>query len=145
MPILRSPVPERLLYRGRDLQLSDESLAPTWRLFADPPVDVRPGTAARAGDRLVWSVTPSEWTVVGPRPPGDDVVDLTHVRAMLRLRGDGAPALLSRVCALDLADEMFPPGAAARTLAAAVATELVRADVDGERPYLLLPCRSLAE
>jgi sarcosine oxidase gamma subunit len=37
---------------------------------------------------------------------------------------------------------MFPNGAAARTLVAGVATELVRDDVDGATSYLLLPSRS---
>jgi heterotetrameric sarcosine oxidase gamma subunit len=142
--IARSPVPDHLCGRTEGLTLSDESLMPTWRVFADPPVQVRPGTARRDGEHLVWSVTPSEWTVVGPRPPGEEVVDLAHVRAMLRLTGVHARAVLSRVCALDLGDDRFPPGAAARTLVAGVATEIVRDDLDGERSYRLLPSRSFA-
>lgn len=123
--------------------LVDESLAPKWRVVGDAYPAVVPGTAQRRADLLVWSVTPAEWTVVGPRPAGGTVVDLTHVRAMFRLSGEDAPALLSRLCAIDLGDAMFPAGAAARTLVAGVATEIVRDDDPTEgRSYLLLPSRS---
>jgi heterotetrameric sarcosine oxidase gamma subunit len=90
---------------------------------------------------LAWSVSPGEWTVIGDRPDGD-VVDLTSVRAMFRLTGANAPRILAKICALDLGDEMFPEKAAARTLVAAVATELVRDDQEGVRSYLILPSRS---
>jgi len=88
----------------------------------------------------VWCVSPGEWTVLGEQP--DDAVDLTHVRAMFRLTGTAATTLMSRVCALDFDDGMFPNGAAARTLFAGVATEMVRDDEGDERSYLLLPSRS---
>lgn len=122
------------------LRLQDLSSRSKWRVFTGPPA-VRPGTAARLAERLVWSVSPGEWTVLGERPDGE-AVDLTHVRAMFRLTGPEAARCLARVCALDLGDDMFPSGAAARTLMAEVATELVREDVEGERSYLILPSRS---
>lgn len=122
-----------------DLTLTDQSSTPKWRVFAGHG-DVGPGTSSGSGDGLVWSVTPDEWTVLGERP--DEAVDLTHVRAMFRLTGDGAPALINRVCGLDLSDGMFPNGAAARTLFAGVATEIVRDDQGDNRSYLLLPSRS---
>jgi sarcosine oxidase, subunit alpha len=140
-PIARSPVP---LPSGTDsgpLTLTDESLVPKWRVFGDEFADVAPGTSRRDGDGLIWSVSPGEWTALGPRPPGD-VMDLTHVRAMFRLTGEDACDVLSRVCALDLGDAMFPAGAAARTLVAGVATEIVRDDQAGSPSYLLLPSRS---
>jgi sarcosine oxidase gamma subunit len=43
---------------------------------------------------------------------------------------------------LDLGDDTFPEGAAARTLVAGVATELVRDDRDAVGSYLILPSRS---
>lgn len=125
---------------GRDVSLADVSLSPLWRVFTGPP-DVRPGIARRLGDALVWSVSPGEWTVLGSRP-GGETVDLSHVRAVFRLSGGAAARLLNKVCALDLGDDMFPPGAAARTLVAGVATELVRDDDGGARSYLVLPSRS---
>lgn len=122
-----------------ELSLTDLSPTPKWRVFAGYG-QVRPGTSGSSGDSLVWSVTPGEWTVLGSRP--NDAVDLTHVRAMFRLTGADAAGLINRVCALDLSNGMFPNGAAARTLFAGVATEIVRDDENGAPSYLLLPSRS---
>lgn len=91
---------------------------------------------------MTWSVSPGEWTVLGFRPPGGLVVDLTHVRAMFRLTGEDAPRLIAKLCALDLDDRMFPDGAAARSLFAGVATELIRDDEEAVLSYLILPSRS---
>jgi sarcosine oxidase gamma subunit len=122
-----------------ELTLTDLSPTPKWRVFSGLDA-VRPGTSSGAGDTLVWSVSPGEWTVLGAEP--DDSVDLTHVRAMFRLTGGDAVTLMNRVCALDFEDGMFPNGAAARTLFAGVATEIVRDDQGGVASYLLLPSRS---
>lgn len=124
-----------------ELSLTDLSPAPKWRVF-EGYEQVQPGTSQGSGDSLVWSVTPGEWTVLGSEP--DDAVDLTHVRAMFRLTGNDAAGLINRVCALDLGNGMFPNGAAARTLFAGVATEMIRDDEDGTPSYLLLPSRSFS-
>lgn len=137
-PIPVDAVPEA---RSEGLILTDISVVPKWRVFSGYE-EVSPGTSVKLDDRLVWSVTPGEWTVVGPAPQPDGVVDLTHVRVMFRLTGPDSPRLLAKICALDLGDEMFPNGAAARTLVAGVATELVRDDHEGERSFLILPSRS---
>lgn len=122
-----------------DLTLTDLSSTPKWRVFTGHK-KVRPGTSSGSGDNLVWSVSPDEWTVLGTEPK--NAVDLTHVRAMLRLSGAEAGALMNRVCALDFGDAMFPNGAAARTSFAGVATEIVRDDQEGRPSYLLVPSRS---
>lgn len=142
-PAPRSPVTGPATSAGDELHLTDESLAPKWRLFSGP-VEVVPGTSLRGGGRLIWSVSPGEWTVVGPRPEEEVVVDLTHVRAMFRLGGERARHLLATMCALDLGEAMFPDGAAARTLVAGTATEIVRDDQGGAVSYLILPSRSFA-
>jgi sarcosine oxidase gamma subunit len=134
------PVEETPEVTSNGLALSDFSVVPKWRVFAGYE-QIVPGTSETRDERLIWSVSPGEWTVVGPKPEGE-VVDLTHVRVMFRLTGEDAPALLSRICALDLSDDMFPDGAAGRTLVAGVATELVRDDQDRSRSYLILPSRS---
>ena len=113
------------------------------------------GRAARDGEgALVAGSGPGEWLVLGPgdtrtallarleelaRRPGEfaSVVDLTHGRALLRLRGARAAELLATVCAVDLADDAVPDGAALRTSVAGVVTDLVRDDVDGLPGYLL--------
>jgi heterotetrameric sarcosine oxidase gamma subunit len=122
-----------------DLTLTDISFTPKWRVFSGHD-DVRPGCSAGTGDDLVWSVSPGEWTVLGSQP--DEAVDLTHVRAMFRLTGSDAPKLINRVCGLDLDDDVFPSGAAARSPFAGVATEIIRDDQDGVSSYLLLPSSS---
>ncbi len=124
-----------------ELTLTDLSPTSKWRVLSGHE-EIGPGTSQGSGDTLVWSVTPDEWTVLGERPDG--AVDLTHVRAMFRLTGAHAATLINRVCGLDLGDHMFPTGAAARTLFAGVATEIVRDDEDGIPSYLLLPSRSFS-
>ena len=124
-------------------RLTDESSAAKWRTWTD-----RFGVGigeARSGDGiLAVSVAPGEWIEVGEGDGPADGVDITHVRAMLRLTGPEARRVLEHVCALDLSDLMTPNLAAARTLVAGVATELVRDDADGELSYLLLVSRSFA-
>jgi sarcosine oxidase gamma subunit len=124
-----------------ELSLTDLSPTPKWRVFTGHE-GIEPGTSSGSGDTLVWSVTPGEWTTLGDRPA--DAVDLTHVRAMFRVTGASAATLINRVCGLDLSEGMFPNRAAARTLFAGVATEIVRDD-EGDAPsYLLLPSRSFS-
>ena len=124
-----------------ELSLTDVSQSPKWRVFTGHD-SVRPGTSSGSGASLVWSVTPGEWTIIGKQP--DDSVDLTHVRAMFRVTGMEAATLINRICALDLSDAMFPNRAAARTLVAGIATEIVRDDEGGVSSYLLLPSRSFS-
>jgi len=123
-------------------RLTDESVAPKWRTW-DDRWSVPLGRARSVEDLLVFSISPGEWLVIGGTAPPDGV-DLTHVRAMFRLSGSGARDLLGHLCAIDLSDQMTPNGAAARTLVAGVATELVRDDVADEPSYLLLLSRSFA-
>lgn len=122
-----------------ELTLTDLSPASKWRVFDG--YHLAPGTSKGTGEDLVWSVSPGEWTVLGERPERE-TVDLTHVRAMLRLTGSEAATLINRVCGLDLSDGMFPSGAAARTLFAGVATEIIRDDVDDTPSYLIVPSSS---
>lgn len=140
--IFASPMAEALAHLG-GARLTDESHVAKWRSWAAVP-DVDLGTARRQGSSLVLCAAPGELLTIGERPDVDPVVDLTHVRAAIRLTGERAAWLLSHVCALDLSEAMTPNGAAARTLVAGVATEIVRDDRDGEPSYLLLPSRSFA-
>jgi sarcosine oxidase subunit gamma len=64
-------------------------------------------------------------------------IDLTHGRALVRLTGDDAPAVLSRLCAIDLADHARPDHSAFRSWVAKVVTDVVRDDLGGTRSYLL--------
>ena len=65
------------------------------------------------------------------------VFDATHGRAIMRITGAKAPDLLAKVCAIDLADEVTPNGAAFRSSVAKLVTDVVRDDSGGSRSYLL--------
>ena len=65
------------------------------------------------------------------------VIDLTHGRALVRLTGGDAAAVMSKLCGIDLADDVTPNLAAFRSLVANVVTDVVRDDVVGVRSYLL--------
>jgi heterotetrameric sarcosine oxidase gamma subunit len=115
------------------------------------------GRAAWVGGRLVIGSGPDEWLIVAP--PGhaaeiaDElgdavrgvtsgpvvVVDVTHGRALLRVRGPETMSLLRRVTAVDLDDRLVPDGSALRTSVARVVTDLVRDDDEG-KPSFLMHC-----
>jgi heterotetrameric sarcosine oxidase gamma subunit len=119
------------------------------------------GRAAR--DRhgtLVVGSGPGEWLLLAPpgmaaevagrlpRPADGELVsvlDATHDQALVRLSGAHAATLLARLCAIDLADEATPDGAAFRSSVAALVTAVVRDDLDGERSYLLACERSFGQ
>ena len=143
MSDFQSPIATSGVTEFGSCRLRDESHLAKWRVWEDDS-GVALGTARHQGGSLVVAVSPGEWLVIGDRPRVDDAVDMTHVRAALRLTGAGARSLLEHVCALDLSDSMTPNGAAARTLVAGVATEIIRDDAAGEPSYLLLMSRSFA-
>ena len=94
-----------------------------WLLFAD---------SALAGDLVEhWEAAATE--------TGEfvSVIDVTSGRTVLRLTGESSPALLAKICALDLATA--EDGSAMRTSVAKVNAEIVRDDADG-RPSYLLAC-----
>lgn len=142
-----------------DLHIADHT--PVAKVLVRAPED---GTVARtlgvgfgraARDErgvLVTGSGPGEWTLISP--PGnarevieqlgavsDDefvsVLDITHGRALVRVSGQRTPDLLSKVCGIDLSDEITPNGAALRSSVAKVATNVVRDDEEGVRSYLL--------
>jgi sarcosine oxidase, subunit alpha len=112
------------------------------------------GRAARDADgALVVGSAPGEWLVLSAGADSGrtekprarlaaleelvSVVDVTHGRALLRLTGPRAADLLAKVCAIDLADDVTPDGAALSTSTAKLVTGLVRDDMDGVPSYLL--------
>ena len=119
---------------------------------------VRSGRAADDGNgTLVIGSGPGEWLLLD-RPHAFDavrtrfdtveddlvsVVDVTHGRALLRLSGAAAAAVLSKVCAIDFADHVTPDGTAFRSSVADVVTDVVRDDVrsaEATEPSYLLHC-----
>jgi heterotetrameric sarcosine oxidase gamma subunit len=67
------------------------------------------------------------------------VVDLTHGRALVRLTGDRAADVLSKVCGIDLSDHVTPNLTAFRSIVAKLVTDVVRDD-RGATPSYLLHC-----
>jgi len=114
------------------------------------------GRAARdQAGTLVAGSGPGEWLLLaapgeGPtltaratglaaRCPGELVTatDVTHGRALVRLTGQRAAAVLAKVCGIDTSEPITPDGAAFRTSVAAVATDVIRDDTGGVPSYLL--------
>jgi len=111
------------------------------------------GRAARdAHGTLIVGSGPGEWLLLSTPGTGAavterveqiqdeglvSVLDATHGRALVRITGTRAPDLLAKVCAIDLAEEVTPNGAAFRSSVAKLVTDVVRDDLDGERSYLL--------
>jgi heterotetrameric sarcosine oxidase gamma subunit len=117
---------------------------------------VRFGRAAREEDgTLVAGSGPGEWLLLGTPGhaaalaakigPDATCVDLTHGRALVRLTGEKGTSVLAKLSAADLDDDLVPDGAALRTEVAAVATDIIRDDVNGVRSYLLHCERSVGQ
>lgn len=116
----------------------------------------RPSTGPLSGALVIGS-RPGEWLVLGAEGSGRHLldateravpaidqfvsrVDVTSGRALLRLTGAAAPALLAKVCAINLSDGVVPDGAVFRSSVARVVAEVVRDDVDdgsAGRSYLI--------
>jgi heterotetrameric sarcosine oxidase gamma subunit len=112
---------------------------------------------SRRGDdgTLILRVRPAQWLLFAAPGRGPELVerwqsaasdefvsvlDVTAGRAVLRLTGDAGPALLAKVCALDL--DAAPDGSALRSSVAKVNAEVIRADRPDRRSYLLACDRS---
>ena len=142
-----------------DLTLTDCSAMAKVLIHADPSgalagrLAVAFGRSRRDDDgTLILRVRPAQWLLFGDSGRAGElvarwqaaaaetgefvsVIDVTSGRALLRLTGASSPALMAKICALDL--EMVPDGAAQRSSVAKVSAEIVRDDTDGIRSYLL--------
>lgn len=122
------------------------------RMQSDGPAGVPFGRAERDGPgRLVIGQGPGEWLVLGPSDHEHSmraqldaiggasfttVTDLTHGYALLRLTGEHARAVLSKLCPVDLSARNAPNGTVFRTLFAGLVACVVRDDVNGALSYL---------
>lgn len=111
------------------------------------------GRAARdQHGTLVVGSGPGEWLLLAPPGTAPEVAgrikevseeglvsvfDATHGRALVRITGQRTPDLLSKVCAIDFADDVTPDGAAFRSSVAKLVTDVVRDDLGEVRSYLL--------
>lgn len=118
------------------------------------------GRATRDRGVLIVGSAPGEWMLLAApgqvttaerlvtELPGGDLVgcfDVTHGGAVVRVTGREAPAMLAKVCAVDLSEDVTPDGAAFRSSVAKVVTDVVRDDHEGQRSFLLHCERSLGQ
>ena len=111
----------------------------------------------RADGTLVCGTRPDEWTLFAAVDRAAEVaasvntegfvnvIDITHGRAMMRVSGRKATALLAKVCNIDLADDMTPDGAVFSGSVAKVTCDLLRSDRAGEPSYLISCERSFGD
>lgn len=147
-----------------ELTLTDCSSMATVLIHADPSgaladrLAVPFGRSRRDDDgTLILRVRPAQWLLLADSErarelveqwqavaTGTDefvsVIDVTSGRTLLRLTGESSPALLAKICALDLA--VASDGSALRSSVAKVNTEIVRDDAGGPRSFLLACERS---
>lgn len=116
------------------------------------------GRSARSAEGdLVCGSRPDEWTIYGdpgrsstiaesvPAEGFVTVIDITHGRAMLRITGSNATAALSKICNLDLSDELTPNGAVFSGSLGSVSCDWVRDDRDDETSFLISCERSFGK
>jgi heterotetrameric sarcosine oxidase gamma subunit len=122
------------------------------------------GHSRRHHNALVIGTGPGAWLIVGAAEAAQTVitemrsaihdepvtvVDITHGRAMIRLEGVNAAAVLSKICAVNVSDRVMPVGTAVRTSVAKIAAGIVRVDPPADAvagPTYLLHCdRSLGQ
>jgi heterotetrameric sarcosine oxidase gamma subunit len=118
------------------------------------------GRSRRDDGTLILRVRPAQWLLfadsgrdrelvehweVAATQTGEfvSVIDVTSGRTLLRLTGESSPALLAKICALDL--DTASDGSALRSSVAEVNAEIVRDDADGRRSYLLACERSYGQ
>jgi sarcosine oxidase subunit gamma len=106
----------------------------------------RPGCAAVGAAEFIWT-GPGQWLALDPSRAGAarfdfardladrfgssaSVTDLTGARAILRLAGPAVRGTLAKLVPIDLDEAVFPPGAAAVTLAGHVGVTLWRPTTD---------------
>lgn len=89
--------------------------------------------------RLVAPVGAGEWLILDlPNERRPDLTaelpfdhsldDLTHSRAMIRIYGEKSSGVISKLCAVDLAETKLPNGFGLRTSVAGLVCELIRDD-----------------
>ena len=115
------------------------------------------GTSRTEGAILIAGQRPDEWMLLGPevaiqvlmdsldRSGHVSVIDLTHSRALFRLTGADAAAVLEKLCNLDWSDHMTPDGAATSAPVARVTCDIIRNDLDGTPSYLISCDRSYGQ
>jgi len=104
----------------------------------------------------IRAVAPGQWLLVGERACSDadmdaicralhptaEVVDQTHGRVRISVKGPSVERVLAKGTAVDLASSAFPIGYATTTLFGHIAAHITRTDMDS---FEILVLRSFAE
>lgn len=124
-------------FKGQEKRVSDALKSAVGAAF--PAVGRATG---RAGARIVWSGL-GQALVLGPPVdvPGAAVSDQSDGWACIALEGNDVPAVLARLCPLDLRAQSFKRGHAARSLLGHMTCLFLRT---GAARYELLVFRSMA-
>lgn len=162
-PRFESPVVKRYPSSDAELTLSDESATTKTIVRAEvdsgaaPRLGVAFGSSRAVDDVLVCGQRPGEWMLLGSAETNEavvasldqsahvSVVDHTHSRALFRLTGAAAAAVLEKVCSLDWSDAMTPNGAVMSAAVAKVTCDIIRNDADGQPSYLIACDRSFGQ
>jgi len=145
------------------LRIADVTAAAKYRVVALPGsaaaelLNCRFQASRREGSTMIVGVGADEWMVVVPAGETSSVVvglsvlddgglsvlaDVTHAGVLLRITGEGAVDVLTRMCAVDFSDAKFPNGATFRSSLARVVSDVIRDDVSAEHSYLIHSDRS---
>lgn len=148
---------------GASLTLAEASATPSILVRAEPggptatTLGVGFGSSHRRDGVLVVGQRPGEWVLLGAAEAMttlvdtlDDVghvsvIDHTHGRALFRLAGYAASAVLEKICSLDWSDPTTPDGAVVSGSVAKVVCDIVRDDLRGEPSYLIACDRSYGQ
>lgn len=164
-PVFRSPVvrnypkgdPQAPLVLSDYSTMTKMSIRAADGAAAIGQLDVAFGRTRMSGPARICGIRPDEWWVIGDHHDVSAVtdqldtsghvsmVDLTHGRCMFRVTGDDAARMLEKVCGLDWSDNMMPDGAATSASVAKTTCDIVRADNNGVRSYLLACDRSFGQ
>jgi heterotetrameric sarcosine oxidase gamma subunit len=136
----RSPLAKVLIRADPDGAFAERIAVPTGTARRSPAGAL--AASARPGEWLLFDAPGSASRLVAETAAADDgelvtVLDVTHGRALVRLTGSRADAVLAKLCGIDFADRVTPDGSALGTSVARVATDIVRDDAAGVRSYLL--------
>lgn len=146
-PIARSGVHIEALPEGTVLHLLANTSSPK-----TPALDAE----AKAAGLSLRTLSPGQWFAVGATPfpfaelndlkailkPKADIVDQSHGRVRIAIRGPMATRVLAKGTAVDFALAEFPVGQSTTTLVGHIAVHLTRT---GEEAFELIVLRGFAE
>jgi sarcosine oxidase subunit gamma len=118
---------------------SDRKFMSTCKSILEVDLPKTPRTSVSWGENKVFWLSPDQWLILCPRARTADLlaslvkalggthalaVDVSDMRAVIRLEGKHAATVLLKGCALDLESDAYPPGTVRRLRFAEIAALL---------------------